>query len=70
MSLKRLAVHAALNSQNGQYHSSNHNSTYVHVDKSGGGASSMGHHQQGLQTMRSNGGGANFHGNVNVLLGG
>lgn len=67
MSLKRLAVHAALSTHNGQYHGNY--TSFFHPDKSGSSANGGHHlHQQGLQTMRSNP--AGFHGNVNVLLGG
>lgn len=61
--MKRLAVHAALSTYNGQYHGNY--TSFFHPDKSG----SHSGHQQGLQTMRSNPAGS-FHGNVNVLLGG
>lgn len=64
MSLKRLAVHAALSTHNGQYYHSNATSS----SSSSHSANANGHYQ-GLQTMRSNAAGS-FHGNVNVLLGG
>ncbi|XP_055689002.1 uncharacterized protein LOC129793209 [Lutzomyia longipalpis] len=55
MSMKRLAVIAAVSSHNSL---SNNSISYYSVEKGG---------HQGLQTMRP---GANLHGNVNVLLGG
>ncbi|GAB0094728.1 hypothetical protein DMENIID0001_100540 [Sergentomyia squamirostris] len=55
MSMKRLAVIAAVSSHNSF---SNNSISYYSVEKGG---------HQGLQTMRP---GANLHGNVNVLLGG
>jgi hypothetical protein len=64
MSMKRLAVIAAVSSHNSF---SNQSISYFNTDTNQPSGFNKNSNNQGLQTMRP---GANLHGNVNIMLGG